>query len=237
MCNVSRRKVNFDVRYKVNQLLNLCDYQYLSPKAAEASGNKLNDSRLGAAIQARLWFLMQRKLSDPIANQKLKFLRDPKSKSSSYSALPDILDENISPSHDMEFPFCSEEKDLLNESQDYLMDDMCCRTDTLFDDESLIELEDMDDNLLMTHETNVDSQVTDDEAAWESLDEQANLSFLHDKDLEDILEQAEVHDDSHPLVNAEFQDMLEESKNSMNELEYAEGCSGGPWYPDNSLED
>lgn len=228
-----------NLRHKVEHLLDLPPDRYSSAGAVDPSGKEYNNSALTAAIKARLWFLAQRILVDPVASRRLKPLdaskrvsdRDPDPGSQN------MLDESVIQSNEFEPLFDSEDTDPLSECHDCLMDNECFKDDNLFDDEDLKQSEDMDDDLLMDGETILDDQGADEDLFWEDLDINQDVSYNSQPSVGHMFEREPFHEDQRHLLDAGMEDFLEECTDAVQDDMFAESHFGEICRQDNMLDD
>ncbi len=226
-----------NLRRKVEGLLDLSPDRYQAPDAADSNGEEHANSGLAAAIKARLWFSMRRKLVDPLASRKLKPLEASKRLFGPRLVSQDMLDELMVQNNNLEPLSRQEDTDLLAESQDLLMDDECYQADNLFDDAGLYEAEDMDDGLLMGGEIEFDDQGAVEELFWENLDIGEDTSYNSQAPFGDMFEQEPLQEEYHQLLDAGMEYTLVECTHAMHDEICAESQFEGIWRQDDMRED
>lgn len=237
MCSISHHTKAMNLSRKIRQLQNLPPDRYSNadPAISTAAGDIYYS--LAAAIKARLWFLAQRKLIDPLACRRLKQLDATKTSPESDSASQDILDESTAPSDEVEQLFDSEDTNPFAEFQDFLLDDDRFQDDNLFDGEDVQEAEAFDDDLLMDGEAILDDQGAHENVFWEGLDCDEDIPYISQALFGHLVEREHLHEGHQHLLDPGMEYILDEHTDTVHDDTFAESHSGGICPVDDMLED
>ena len=139
--------------------------RYIQEEGPSCEHTESRSSNLTSAVNARLWFLIQRRLNDSPASAKIKAFVAPKKASELARASEAMLDESLMGLRDEEAWF---------DSQDTLLAEDFGQVQEAFDEDAM-EWEDPEDDLLLDEETLVGDQIVEQDHLWKELDEGEDL--------------------------------------------------------------
>ena len=135
--------------------------RYIQEERPACEDTESRSSNLTSAVNARLWFLIQRRLNDPPASTRFKAFDASKKAAKIYHASEKMLDESLMEDRDEEGMF---------DSQDTLLAEDFSQGQEVFD-QNAMDWEDLEDHLLMDEETLVADQIVEQNYPWKELDE------------------------------------------------------------------
>lgn len=198
MSGIYSRTRSLALKCKMEQLLDIATDRYVQeerPCEDTGSGN----SKLTSAVNARLWFLIQRRLNDPPTSTKLKAFDAPKTSRLSYAS-EEMLDEFVMEDRDEEAIF---------DSQDTLLAEDFSQEQGLFN-QDVKDWEDLEDDLLMDDETLVEDQIVEQDNPWKELDEEEHLFCGSLSRFESTSERANVYRGYEELLEDDTDEILED---------------------------
>ena len=208
----------------MEKLLDIATDRYIQEERPLCEHTESRSSNLTSAVDARLWFLIQRRLIDRPGSTKFKGFAAPKKGSKPDHASEMMLDESLTEERDEEAIF---------DSQDTLLAEDFSQARKIFDQEAM-EWEDGEDDLLLDEETLIGDQSVELDHLWKEMDvgedlfgasqsrfesttDHANVNQDYDEPLEDgdveiledqILDEHQHHPIRDPVVSNRWQDEL-----------------------------
>ena len=199
MSGIHCRTRSLALKRKMEQLLDIATDRYVQEERTSCKDTGSCSSKLTSAINARLWFLIQRRLNDPATSTKIKAFDAPKTSRLSYAS-EKMLDESVMGNRDEEAIF---------DSQDTLLAEDFSQEQGLFDQDAM-DWEDLENDLLMDDETLVEDQIVEQDHPWKELDERALLLYGSQSCFESTSERANVHQDYEELLEDDTEEILED---------------------------
>lgn len=199
MSGICCRTRSLALKRKMEQLLDVATDRYVQEERTSCENTGSYSSKLTSAINARLWFLIQRRLNDLPPSTKIKAFDAPKMSRLSHAS-EKMLDESMIEDGDEEAIF---------DSQDTLLAEDFSQEQGLFDQDTM-DWEDLEDDLLMDDETLVEDQIVEQDHPWKELDERALLLCGSQSRFESASERANVHRDYEELLEEDTEEILED---------------------------
>lgn len=182
----------------MEQLLNIATDRYIQEERRSCEDTESRSSELTSAVNARLWFLIQRRSKVPPTSTKIKAFNAPKSSVLDHAS-EEMLDESLIEDREEEAMF---------DSQDTLLAEDFRQGQDLFNRDAL-DWEDLEDDLLMDEETLVEDQIVEQDHPWKELDEEEHLFYGSQSRFESNTERASAQRDEEPLED-ETEEILED---------------------------
>ena len=183
----------------MEQLLDIATDRYVQEERLSCEDTESCIPKLTSAVNARLWFLIQRRLNDPSTSTKIKAFDTPKT-SKLDNASEKMLDESLMEDRDGEAMF---------DSQDTLLAEDFGQSRGLFDQDAM-DWEVMEDDLLMDEETLVEDQIVEQDHPWKELDEGEQFFCGRQSRFESTIEQANVNRNYEEPSEDEIEEILED---------------------------
>ena len=199
MSGIYCRTRSLALKCKMEQLLDIATDRYVQEERLSCEDAESRSSKLTSAVDARLWFLIQRRLDNPPTNTKIKAFDAPKTSKSDHAS-EKMLDESLMEDRDEEAIF---------DSQDTLLAEDFSQEQGLFDQEAM-DWKDLEDDLLMDDETLVEDQIVEQDYPWKELDEGEQLSCGSQSRLKSTTERAHVDRDYEELLEDDTEEILED---------------------------
>ncbi len=200
MSGIHCRTRSLGLKRKMEQLLDMATDRYIQEEQPSCEDTESRSSNLTSAVNARLWFLIQRRLNDPPATTKLKAFDAPKKVSKLCHASEKMLDESLVGDRDKEAMF---------DSQDTLLGEDFSQGQEVFDQND-IDWEDLEDDLLMDEETLAEDQIVEQDHLWKELDEGQYLFGGSQDRFESTTERATVNRDYDEPLEDGMEEILED---------------------------
>ena len=181
----------------MEQLLDIATDRYIQEERPSCEDIESRSSELTSAVNARLWFLIQRRSKILPTSTKIKAFNAPKSSELDH-ALEEMLDESFKEDREEEAMF---------DSQDTLLDEDFSQGQGLFNQDAM-DWEDLGDDLLMDEETLVEDQIVEQDQPWKELEEE-DLFCGSQSRFESNTERANVQRDDVPMED-ETEEILED---------------------------
>ena len=145
----------------MEQLLDIATDRYIQEERPPCEVTESRNSELTSAVNARLWFLIQRRSKIPPTSTKIKAFDAPRSSEQDHT-LEEMLDESL-----ME----DREEEAMFDSQDTLLAEDFSQGQELLHEDAM-DWEDLEDDLLMDEETLVEHQIVEQDHRWKELEEE-----------------------------------------------------------------
>ena len=202
MSGIHCRTRSLALKRKMEQLLDVATDRYIQEERPSCEHTESRSSNLMSAVNARLWFLIQRRLNDPPTGTKFRAFVAPRKASKLDHASETMLDESLMEEKGEEAMF---------DSQDTLLAEEFGQAQEAFDQDAM-KWEDPGDDLLLDEETLVGDQITDQDHLWKELDEGEDLFGASQSRFEGTTDQADVNRDyDEPLEDEDRdEDILED---------------------------
>lgn len=184
----------------MEQLLDMATDRYIQEEGQSCEHTEPRSSNLTSAINARLWFLIQRRSHDPPASTKIKAFVAPKKASKLDHASEMMLDESLIDERD---------EAALFDSQDTLWAEDVCRAQGVFEQDAM-DWDDSEDDLLLDEETLVGDQIIEQDYLWKELDEGEDLFGASQSRFESTTDRANVHGDYDEALGHGDEEILED---------------------------
>ena len=180
----------------MEKLLDIATDRYIQEERPSCEHTESRSSNLTSAVNARLWFLIQRRLNDPPGSTKFKSFAAPKKGSKLNHASETMLDESLTQERDEEAMF---------DSQDTLLAEDFSQAQEVFDQEAM-DWKDAEDGLLLDEETPVGDQFVELDHLWKELDEGEDLFGASQSRFESTTDRANVNQDyDEPLEDGDVE--------------------------------
>ena len=145
----------------MEQLLDIATDRYIQEERPSYEDTESRNPELTAAVNARLWFLIQRRAKIPPTSTKVKAFDAPISSELEHT-LEEMLDESLMEHREQEAMF---------DSQDTLLAEDFSQGKGLLNEDAM-DWEDLEDDLLMNEETFVEDQIVEHDYPWKELEEE-----------------------------------------------------------------
>ena len=199
MSGIYCRTRSLALKRKMEQLLDIATDRYIQEERPSCEDAESRSSKLTSAVDARLWYLIQRRLNNPPTSTKIKAFDAPKTSKSDHVS-EKMLDESLMEDRDEEAMF---------DSQDTLLAEDFSQEQGLFDQDAM-DREDLEDDLLMDDETLIEDQIVEQEHPWKELDEGEHLLCGSQNRFKSTSERANVHQDYEELLEDDTEEILED---------------------------
>ena len=199
MSGIYCRTRSLALKRRMEQLRDIATDRYVQEERPSCEGAESRSSKLTSAVDARLWFLIQRRLNNPPTTTKIKAFDAPKTSKSDHAS-EKMLDESLMEDRDEETMF---------DSQDTLLAEDFSQGQGLLDQDAM-DWEDLEDDLLMDEETLVEDQIVEQDHPWKELDDGEHLLCGSQSRFESTSERANVHRDYEELLEDDTEEILED---------------------------
>ena len=200
MSGVHCRTRSLGLKRKMEQLLDIATDRYIQEEGPLCEHTESRSSNLTSAVNARLWFLIQRRLNDTPASTKIKAFVAPKKASELARASEAMLDEYLMGQRDEEAMF---------DSQETLLAEDFGQAQEAFDEDAM-DWEDPEDDLLLDGETLFGDQIVEQGHLWKELDEGEDLFSASQSHFESTTERVNVKQEyDEPLEDGD-EELLED---------------------------
>ena len=211
----------------MEKLLGIATDRYIQEERPLCEHTESRSSNLTSAVNARLWFLIQRRLNDPPGSVKFKAFAAPKKRSKLEHALETMLDESLSEERDEEAMF---------DSQDTLLAEDFSQAQEVFDQEAM-DGEDTEDVLLLDEETLIGDQFVELDHRWKEMDEGEDLFGASQSRFESTTDRANVNQDyDEPLEDVDEEILEDQPLNEHQHHPIRDHVASNRWQ-DELLED
>ena len=183
MSGIHCRTRSLGLKRKMEQLHDMATDRYIQEEGQSCEHTESRSPKLTCAVNARLWFLIQRRLNDPLASTKIKAFVGSKKTSKLDHASETMLDEYLMEGRDEEAMF---------DSQDTLLAEDFSQAQEVFDQDAM-DWEDPEDDLLLIEQTLVEDQIFEQDHLWKELDEGEDLFGTSQSRFETTTEQGNVN--------------------------------------------
>lgn len=200
MSGIHCRTRSLALKRKMEQLLDMATDRYIQEERPSCEHTESRSSNLTSAVNARLWFLIQRRLNDPSTSTRVKAFVAPRKASKLDHASETMLDEFLMGEKDEEAMF---------DSQDTLLAEDFSQAQEAFDQDPM-DWEDPQDDLLLDEETLVGDQIIKQVHLWKELDEGEDLFGASQSRFEGTTDQADVNRDYDEPLEDEDEEILED---------------------------
>ncbi|KAK0514218.1 hypothetical protein JMJ35_002835 [Cladonia borealis] len=227
MSSIYCRTRSLGLKRKMEQLLDMATDRYIQEEGPSCEHTESRSSNLTSAVNARLWFLIQRRSNDPTSSAKIKAFGVPKEALKLAHASEMMLDESLMEERDEEAMF---------DSQDTLLAEDFGQAQEVFEQDAM-DWEDPEDDLLLDDETLVGDQIVEQDYLWKELDEGQDLFGASQRRFESTTERANANQEyDEPLEDGDEEILEDQIIDDHQDYPTIEQLGSNRWH-DELLED
>ena len=210
MSGLARRIKSGRFKRKLDQLLESPSAKFLEDHGPSYVGSEVGSVALLAAIEARVWSLMQTEMIKSRPCQALRRMSAPKKTGHSRLESQGMLEGSfVDVGDDMEPLFDYSDCEPVLKTQDLTIDEELLFGRGLFDDGDHLEKAALEEDLFWEAEAAVDDQAVDENLFWKELDLEEDILDHSQATSQGFYQHGDLIDSHHELLDDMTEDLLD----------------------------